>query len=59
MTLTLNLFALRNTATKKLITNEFFPNKPAARTRRDELNKTEKQVLYVVTPGPAHRRFKA
>lgn len=55
--MTLKLFALRNTATKKLLT-DFFPNKPAARARRDELNQTEKQVLYVVTPGPDHRRFK-
>lgn len=55
--MTLNLFALRNTVSKKLLT-EYFPNKPAARTRRDELNQAEKQVLYAVTPGPSHRRFK-
>jgi len=56
--MTLKLFALRNIATKKLAPEGFFPNKPAARARRDELNKAEKQVLYVVTPGPDHRRFK-
>lgn len=55
--MTLQLFALRNIATKKLLT-EYFPNKPAARVRRDELNQAEKQILYVVTPGPDHRRFK-
>lgn len=56
--MTLKLFALRNITTKKLLTEEFFSNKPAARVRRDELNQAEKQVLYVVTPGPDHRRFK-
>ena len=56
--MTLKLFALRNTATKKLLPEEFFPNKPAARVRRDELNQGLKQVLYAVTPGPSHRRFK-
>lgn len=55
--MTLNLFALRNTSTQKLLT-EYFTSKPAARTRRDELNQAEKQVLYAVTPGPSHRRFK-
>lgn len=56
--MTLKLFALRNNSTKKLLPDEFFPNKPAARVRRDELNQGLKEVLYVVSPGPDHRRFK-
>lgn len=53
----LRLFALRNASTGRLNTDAYYPDKPAAKKARDELNArgTDK---YVVTPGPDHRRYK-
>lgn len=51
----LRLFALRDTATNKLIPNLFFPSKPDAKKARDDYNKNG-EGRAVVTPGPDHRR---
>jgi hypothetical protein len=52
----LRLFALRNTSTGRLI-DGYYPDKPAAKKARDELN-AQGVDKYVVTPGPDHRRYK-
>jgi len=52
----LRLFTLRNTQTKKL-GSDCFPDKQKAKQARDEANKAQ-PGLYVVTPGPDHRKFK-
>lgn len=46
------LFALRNTHTNRLVPDEFFGAKPAAKARRNELNGNTQQ--FVVTYGPDH-----
>ena len=54
----LNLFALRNTATGRVVPDLHFGDKKAAKAKRDELNK-EGLDSYVVTPGPDHHKSKA
>lgn len=52
----LRLFALRNTATNKVVPNLFFPSKPAAKLARDQHNDNNPNGPFVVSPGPDHRR---
>lgn len=52
----LRLFALRDTSTNKLLAEQFFHDKPAAKKERDRLNAAGGS--YVVTAGPDHRRYK-
>lgn len=56
-TMKLRLFALRDTSTNKLLAEQFFHDKPAAKKERDRLNAAGGS--YVVTAGPDHRRYKA
>lgn len=53
----LRLFALRNSATSKIVPDLYFGDKVAAKRERDERNKAGGN--YVVTPGPDHRRYSA
>lgn len=52
----LRLFALRNTQTNKLVTSDYYTSKPAAKRARDQANKEAGQDIYVVSPGPDHRK---
>lgn len=54
----LRLFALRNTASNKILDSVYFSDKQAAKKERDALNK-EAGASYVVTPGPDHRKNKS
>lgn len=51
----LRLFAIRDLTTGRVIPNLFFPSKPAAKLKRDELGRD----THVVTYGPDHHRYRA
>jgi hypothetical protein len=50
----MKLFAIRDLVTGRLIPNLFFPNKQAAKAKRDELGKS----IHCVTYGPDHRAYR-
>jgi hypothetical protein len=50
----LRLFALRDTASNKVIPDLYFADKQAAKRERDKRN--AEGGKYNVTPGPDHRR---
>lgn len=50
------LFAIKDPS-GKLVPNEYFPDKKAAKARRDELN-DKTAVQHCVTYGPDHYKFK-
>jgi hypothetical protein len=54
----LRLFALRDISTGRILTDAFFPSKPAAKLRRDELNQPDKPADYCVTYGPDHHNYR-
>jgi hypothetical protein len=54
----LRLFALRDISTGRILAGEFFPSKPAAKLRRDELNKADNATTYCVTCGPDHHSYR-
>lgn len=53
----MKLFGIKNTKTNALVSNLFFREKKEAKTERDKMNQ-EEPGLYVVSPGPDHRKFK-
>lgn len=55
------LFVITNTITGKPVPEKFFGDKMLAKELRNTLNQTEGEgkLLYVVSPGPDHRKFKA
>lgn len=50
----LRLFAIRNLTTGRIVPDAYFPSKPAAKAKRDELGATSHCVTY----GPDHRKFR-
>lgn len=50
----LRLFALRDLSTGRILPDLFFPSKPAAKAKRDELGATN----YCVTYGPDHHSYR-
>lgn len=53
----LRLFALRDTASNKVVPDLYFGSKPEAKRERDRLNGGD-SLRYVVVPGPDHRRYR-
>lgn len=51
------LFVVLDTQTGKIVENQYFSNKESAKQLRRELN-GDKNVRYVVTPGPDHHKYR-
>ena len=62
--MSLRLYQITDTTTKKPIEGLYFSNKKLAKAKRRELNgdnesTTPSQLLrYVVSPGPDHRKYR-
>lgn len=52
------LFTIRDTRTNCCVPDSFFSTKPAAKRARDEFNSAAGSNVFVVTPGPDHRKSK-
>lgn len=52
----LRLFALRDLSNGRILPDQFFPSKPAAKQARDELN--QGSTKYCVTFGPDHHSYR-
>lgn len=60
--MTVRLFQLFNTKENKPVENTYFSSKPAAKTKRQELNvrdpNGQELFQFIVIPGPDHHRYK-
>jgi hypothetical protein len=54
----LRLFQLTDIRTKKPVTGLFFSNKHNAKCSREKMNEAEKQLRFIVSPGPDHEKFR-
>jgi len=60
--MSLRLFQIFDTHTRKAVPNLFFGDKPSAKIKRRELNggtaDKPEELRYVVSPGPDHKEYR-
>lgn len=55
--MSLRLYQITDTMSKKPIEGLYFPDKMLAKAKRRELNESQ-PLRYVVSPGPDHRNYR-